>query len=44
MLRLMNMDFIMTPYRKVVNCNATDEIVYLTADEEADYNIASSCH
>ena len=34
--------FLMTPYRKVVNCHATDEIVYLTADEEADYNIASA--
>ena len=34
--------FLMTPYRRVVNCHATDEIVYLTADEEADYNIASA--
>ena len=34
--------FLMTPYRRVVNCHATDEIVYLTADEEADYYIASA--
>ncbi len=34
--------FIMTPYRKVVNCHVTDEIVYLTADEEADYYIGQA--
>ena len=28
--------FIMTPYRKVVNCHLTDEIVYMTADEETE--------
>ena len=31
--------FIMTPYRKVVDCQITDEVVYLTADEELDYII-----
>ena len=34
--------FLMTPYRKVVNCIATDEVEYLTADEEADYYISSA--
>ena len=34
--------FIMTPYRKVVNAKLTDEIVYLTADEEADYYISQA--
>ena len=34
--------FIMTPYRKVENCHVTDEIVYLTADEEADYYIGQA--
>ena len=34
--------FIMTPYRKVVDCKVTDEIVYLTADEEADYYISQA--
>ena len=28
--------FIMTPYRRVKNCKLTDQIEYLTADEEAD--------
>lgn len=32
--------FIMTPYRKVNNSKVTDEIVYMTADEELDYYIA----
>jgi len=32
--------FIMTPYRKVVDSKVTDEIVYMTADEEEDYYIA----
>ena len=32
--------FIMTPYRKVVNSKVTDDIVYMTADEEFDYYIA----
>ncbi len=34
--------FIMTPYRRVVDCKVTDEIVYLTADEEADYYIGQA--
>ena len=34
--------FITTPYRKVENCHVTDEIVYLTADEESDYYIGSA--
>ena len=34
--------FIMTPYRKVDACHVTDEIVYLTADEEADYYIGQA--
>ncbi len=34
--------FIMTPYRKVVDCQITDEVVYLTADEELDYIISQS--
>jgi len=34
--------FIMTPYRKVVNGKITDEIVYLTADEEHGYYISQS--
>ncbi len=32
--------FIMTPYRKVANSVVTDEIHYMTADEELDYYIA----
>ena len=31
--------FIMTPYRKVENGHVTEEVVYLTADEENDYYI-----
>ncbi len=34
--------FIMTPYRRVKNFTLTDEIVYLTADEEADYYISQA--
>ena len=34
--------FIMTPYRKVVNSTLTDEVVYLTADEEEDYHISQA--
>ena len=34
--------FIMTPYRKVVNCQITDDVHYLTADEELDYIISQS--
>ena len=32
--------FIMTPYRKVINNKLTDEIRYMTADEELEYYIA----
>jgi DNA-directed RNA polymerase subunit beta len=34
--------FIMTPYRKVVDGVVTDEIVYMTADEEHDYYISQA--
>ena len=34
--------FIMTPYRKVVKCQITDDVHYLTADEELDYIISQS--
>ena len=34
--------FIMTPYRKVVDSKITDEVCYLTADEELDYVISQS--
>ena len=34
--------FIMTPYRKVENRKLTDEVVYLTADEEEDYIISQA--
>ena len=34
--------FIQTPYRKVVDSRLTDEIVYLTADEEEDYYISQA--
>ena len=34
--------FIMTPYRKVVDCKITDTVEYLTADEEAEYVISQS--
>ena len=34
--------FIMTPYRRVKNCKLTEEIVYLTADEETDYYISQA--
>ena len=34
--------FIMTPYRKIVNCELTDEITYMTADEELEYHIAEA--
>ena len=32
----------MTPYRKVVDCKITDDVHYLTADEELDYIISES--
>ena len=34
--------FIMTPYRKVVDKKLTDEIVYMTADEELEYYISQA--
>ena len=34
--------FVMTPYRKVIDKKITDEVVYLTADEELDYIISQS--
>ena len=34
--------FIMTPYRKVVDNKITDEMVYMTADEEEDYYISQA--
>ena len=34
--------FIMTPYRKVVDCKLTDEIVYMTADEELEHYISQA--
>ncbi len=34
--------FIETPYRKVVDCKSTDEVVYLSAIHEKGYNIAQA--
>ena len=34
--------FIMTPYRKVVDAQVTDEVVYMTADEETDLYISQA--
>ena len=34
--------FIMTPYCKVVDGKLTDEIIYMTADEEADFHISQA--
>ena len=34
--------FIMTPYRRVENAKITDNVVYLTADEEEDFIISQS--
>ncbi|KFJ02332.1 DNA-directed RNA polymerase subunit beta [Bifidobacterium thermacidophilum] len=34
--------FIETPYRKVVNGHVTDEVVYMTADREAEHVIAQA--
>jgi DNA-directed RNA polymerase subunit beta len=34
--------FIMTPYKKVVNGKITDEVVYMTADEEEKYYISQA--
>ncbi len=38
--RINDYGFIMTPYRKVDNCHLTDEITYMTADEELEYYIS----
>ena len=40
--RVNDYGFIMTPYRKVVNGKLTDEITYMTADEELDYHISQA--
>ncbi|MGG4775804.1 DNA-directed RNA polymerase subunit beta [Alcaligenaceae bacterium 429] len=40
--RLNEYGFLETPYRKVVDCQATDEIVYLSAIEESNYIIAQA--
>ncbi len=40
--RLNEYGFIETPYRKVVNGRVTNEVVYLSAEEEEKYRIASS--
>ena len=40
--RIDDYGFIMTPYRKVENCKLTDEIIYMTADEEVDYYISQA--
>ncbi len=34
--------FIMTPYRKVENCKITEDVEYLTADEEEEFIISQS--
>ncbi|MEG1288057.1 MAG: DNA-directed RNA polymerase subunit beta [Bacilli bacterium] len=34
--------FLMTPYKKVVDAVVTDEIVFMTADEEEDYHISQA--
>ncbi len=34
--------FIMTPYRKVDNCKITEDVEYLTADEEEEFIISQS--
>lgn len=40
--RVNDYGFIMTPYRKVDNKHLTDEIVYMTADEELEYYISQA--
>ena len=40
--RINDYGFIMTPYRKVINGKITDEITYMTADEELDYHISQA--
>ena len=41
-VRVDDYGFIMTPYRKVNNCKLTDEIVYMTADEELEHYISQA--
>ena len=40
--RVNDYGFIMTPYRKVENGHLTEEIKYMTADEELDYHISQA--
>lgn len=40
--RVNDYGFIMTPYRRVENKKLTDEIVYMTADEELEYYISQA--
>ncbi len=40
--RVNDYGFIMTPYRKVENKHLTDEIVYMTADEELEHYISQA--
>ena len=40
--RINEYGFIMTPYRKVENGKLTDEIRYMTADEELEYHISQA--
>ncbi len=40
--RVNDFGFLETPYRKVVNSKVTDEIVFLTADEEEEYVVAQA--
>ncbi|HCS60676.1 MAG TPA: DNA-directed RNA polymerase subunit beta [Microbacterium sp.] len=40
--RINSFGFIETPYRRVVDAKATDQIDYLTAAEEVDFNIAQA--
>jgi len=40
--RVNDYGFIMTPYRKVVDKHLTDEVVYMTADEELEYYISQA--
>ena len=40
--RVNDYGFIMTPYRKVDNTKITDEIIYMTADEELEFNISQA--
>jgi DNA-directed RNA polymerase subunit beta len=42
--RVNEFGFLQSPYRKVVNGKITDDIVYLTADEEDPYHIAPATH